>query len=304
MTEKYTPEEIKKAKKQEMEDEGRHLSKELGEQREEASKNQEMTDFFGCTLEEIARAPQDIREKTKAYVGKLEPGIFEIIQKNQIEHVYTEFPEGKLARYDLEIGGLGRDEFYEEMRKVGTDNATGTGNYLLNQMFENENYTKFVSERYGNQPYYFKKEKESLELISVRVKDLFSDDGWHPLTEIYERAKKLGLELAPAATGPYLRFKLVDQPEGERLYIAMEPVYVLGVKDIFCLKNSEIRNVDDRVVEKARPRLVTTLAADPERLTGYDVDPKTGSAKFDREAKFVFSLPSVKTEEEHKEIES
>jgi hypothetical protein len=41
--------------------------------------------------------------------------------------------------------------------------------------------------------------------------------------EIFEAAKKIGLELCPAGVGPYLRLQFLDQTVGN-LVIAMEPV--------------------------------------------------------------------------------
>ncbi|WP_312016512.1 hypothetical protein [Bradyrhizobium liaoningense] len=44
------------------------------------------------------------------------------------------------------------------------------------------------------------------------------------LREIYARAQELGFALAPPETAPQLRLQYLDQPIGEFLIIAMQPV--------------------------------------------------------------------------------
>lgn len=45
-----------------------------------------------------------------------------------------------------------------------------------------------------------------------------------PLAEIYQRARALGLDLCPAETALQLRLDYLDQPVGDILHVAMEPV--------------------------------------------------------------------------------
>src|SRR3989344_2730916 len=63
----------------------------------------------------------------------------------------------------------------------------------------------------------------TLELVVVSVAELGFLEG-ATFAQIVERARQLGLELCPAEVGPALRLAYKDQPKGEWLRIAMEPV--------------------------------------------------------------------------------
>jgi hypothetical protein len=67
-------------------------------------------------------------------------------------------------------------------------------------------------------------EKFSLDLVVVSVAELGISQERPTLTEIYSRAKKLGFTLAPPDAGPQLRLQYFDQPMGEFLNVAMEPI--------------------------------------------------------------------------------
>lgn len=270
--------------------------------KEKISKDQEMMEFFNCSSEQIARSPKDIKEGTKAYVGKLEPGVFDLIQKYNIEHVYTEFPEGRLVQRDLEIGGLSCDDLaYTVGKIIGRETSIGdTGNYLLDQMLRED------STGYNRRhPIYFKKEKESLKLIDVTVSDLFGDDHSHRLNEIYERAKELGLELSPGAVGPYLCMQLNGQPIDERqkdkrlvLNVAMYPIYVSGGRDIFTIFHSlKTKSTKSNVIVNSVGLSSTCADADP----NFPYDPRRGDAFFADKNKFIFQLPRLETKNDREE---
>jgi len=78
-------------------------------------------------------------------------------------------------------------------------------------------------------------EKVELNLVKVSVVELgFSSDATRE--EIYERAISMGLKLVPVEAGPQLRLQYPEQPYGEWLFMAMEPIKdsdgALGVFDV------------------------------------------------------------------------
>jgi hypothetical protein len=73
------------------------------------------------------------------------------------------------------------------------------------------------------------KSKQFLDLVVLTVRELgLPRDS--ELKDIYEAAKNQGLDLCPAEVGPLLRLQYTDQPRGEWLIIAMEPI---RIKDPF-----------------------------------------------------------------------
>jgi hypothetical protein len=65
--------------------------------------------------------------------------------------------------------------------------------------------------------------KASVELVAVSVAELGFQADVVRLSDIYARARELGLALAAAEIAPQLRLQYLDQPLGEFL-IAMEPI--------------------------------------------------------------------------------
>ena len=67
-------------------------------------------------------------------------------------------------------------------------------------------------------------EKETeIDLVLVTVAELGFKNG-ATREQIYARAKELDLDLCPAEAGPQLRLQYKDQPNGEWLVVAMEPI--------------------------------------------------------------------------------
>jgi hypothetical protein len=66
--------------------------------------------------------------------------------------------------------------------------------------------------------------KTDVELAVLSAAELGVESDQSPLAEVYQRAREAGLELCPAEVGPQLRLDYRNQPLGEALDIAMEPV--------------------------------------------------------------------------------
>jgi hypothetical protein len=70
--------------------------------------------------------------------------------------------------------------------------------------------------------------KTDVELAVLSAADLGVESDQSSLAEVYKRARQAGLELCPAEVGPQLRLDYRNQPRGEALGIAMEPVATYG----------------------------------------------------------------------------
>ena len=66
--------------------------------------------------------------------------------------------------------------------------------------------------------------KTEVDLVAVSAADLGLAVESTSLKDIYSRAEKLGLSLAPAEVGPELRLQYFKQPTGEFLNIGMRPI--------------------------------------------------------------------------------
>lgn len=165
---------------------------------------EDMPIVFGCELSQIARSIDQINQNTKAYVGKLVPGIFNKLSSN-IEYIYTKFPEVKIRIQDITVGGKTVRELQDELVQGNVLTTT-----RAQSMMRSSDFTTLEN-------------SQTLGIVCLKVSDL-GLAGTQTTNQIYTRAQELGLELCPAETGPYLTLTYKNQPTEEYLYIGMKPI--------------------------------------------------------------------------------
>ena len=127
--------------------------------------------LFGCEPNEITHWPDEISEKTKAYIGELGPGMMQ--QLSRLEHVYISFPEGKVRFYSTEIGGMDAAHIEQALERRG-DNMSKDARFML----RSDEFTTLAA-------------PESIDLVRLTVRDLGFLSG-ATMEQIYERAKNSG----------------------------------------------------------------------------------------------------------------
>jgi hypothetical protein len=180
----------------------------------------DMLAVFGCDENQIARSVDQITSETKAYVGKLEPGVFKRLPED-VEHVYTKFPEGRIRRHGIEIGGKDERVLGEFLKRNGCKRGVD-----VESMMEHDDFGRSLRVEDPEQPDWKKwslKSREEVILIRLSVEDLGFSSG-ATLEEIYAKAKELGLELCPPEVGPQLRLQYLDQSTGDNTYVGMKPI--------------------------------------------------------------------------------
>lgn len=191
----------------------------IEEIRETRNSEEDMAMIFEYSQEQIARHPEEVNENTKAYIGELGPGIFELTQKYNIEHVYTRFPEDKIEQFKVWLGGQSEEDIAGELEKreqLAEDDK---------EKIYNSSYAKGMLK---NDEFYTLKNKELIYFIKLKVRDLGFPNG-ATTQKIYEKAEELGLDLCPPETGPQIRLHYEEifkreQPQGEWFCIGMKQI--------------------------------------------------------------------------------
>lgn len=178
----------------------------IKELRSQRNQEEDLPIVFGCTPAQIAHRPEELRPDTKIYVGSLVPGIFDRLAKQQIEHVYTSFPEGKIRRQQIKIGGKTKTRLQLELFLACIDVSRWANNMIRSSDFMTLSTAQM------------------LDTVRLKVGDLGCDDK-HPTTDqLNQRARELGLELCPPEVGPQYRLQYKNQPLGESLNIGMKQI--------------------------------------------------------------------------------
>ncbi|MFH1246540.1 MAG: hypothetical protein V1489_02070, partial [Candidatus Liptonbacteria bacterium] len=202
---------------------------------------EDMVVLFECALKQIAHTPDQITEDTKEYVGPIVRTVFNeradreevtpeyrnIFKKlAHIEHVYTSFPEGRIRKETIEIGGKDAKALIKELRGKKI-NIGGDVEYTM---------TESKTQK-GERAFPTLEKAESEILIRLKVGDLgFPRNKYLTTDEIYQRIEELGLELCPAETGPRYRLQYANQPLNEWLWIGMKQISARGgYPSVFCL---------------------------------------------------------------------
>ncbi len=166
----------------------------------------DMPVVFECEPSQIAKTPSEINEHTKAYVGKLETGIFDLVRKYKLEHVYTSFPEGKIRFDQVTVGGKDLNQLQKEL----SESKINVSSYAEHMMRTGLSLTAGKA--------------QDLDIVRLKVGDLGLPDDYPATDKIFKRAEELGLELCPPDLGPNYRLQYKDQPMGEWFSIGMKPI--------------------------------------------------------------------------------
>ncbi len=174
--------------------------------REVRNVDEDLPIIFNCTPYQIATSIEQVNENTVAYIGPWSPDIMHHIP-DTVEHLYESFPDKKIFRKTIELTSKTPEQYEQSITALG---------YTISD------YAKYMMQQMPVVP-----ESEPINLVSFTVEQLgFS--GGATYAEIKEKAQQLGLKLCPPQVGPELRLQYTDQPNGEYLLIAMDPMPVAG----------------------------------------------------------------------------
>jgi hypothetical protein len=186
---------------------------------------------LGCKPNQVAWGRNELTENTKAYIGPLFPGVFEL---KKLEHLYTSFPGKKIELRSYDVGGKSL-EFY--IREANAEGCRITGE-AIDWMIEYHVNLFHMSEDKAREraiAYIKGAEKPVIELarttktVRLSIADLNvgkDHRGLYDYKQIMSRAFDLGLDMAPAELGPVLLHEMKESPVDETVTIMTTPQLV------------------------------------------------------------------------------
>lgn len=171
----------------------------------------EVGTMLSCSASQIATSIDQIYGATKAYVGRLESGIFDRLEV--MAHVYAEFPEGHVRVGQIETGEMTNDELKALLIMDRYKYDPEARPFLKNDRFAKSSGAFDAKSR----------SLKTLRFVRVRVTDLGFPNG-STSEKIFSRARDLGLELCPLDFGPRYRTSYTNQRMYDRVYFGVETI--------------------------------------------------------------------------------
>lgn len=165
--------------------------------------------ILGCAPEQIARNPEQINKSTKAYVGKLGPGVF---SKNLAIHndIYISFPYERIRKESIGIGEKTKQELIEAMIPK-----------------KNQFRNRSVEAMMAGDEFNVSKNREEIAFVELSLSDLGFNRNSEPAPstrQLFERANEYGLLLCPAELAPYYFLRHKGYPSSNYTHICMNPI--------------------------------------------------------------------------------
>lgn len=178
--------------------------------------NSDMPIVFDCEPSQIIRNEEELkqalkdRKEIKAYVGELFSDIFNLLPDN-VEQVYTKFPEGKIRLKTIEIKEI---ETKDDYIKALTENNIKEPRAVV---------LRGIPKRLDSPDVYQKK------LVILKFSSVLGDSHFASaiLQDFYDTVKKLGLKPCSLESGLQLRLQYPEQPIAEKIQIAL-PAPIIG----------------------------------------------------------------------------
>ena len=173
----------------------------------DTSKIMKIVEGIEVEPEQIATSKEEVNENIKVYVGPLYENIFQKLPQN-LEHIYTEFPEGKVMIKEIEIPA--QEKTAQEYEQEITSSGMKLGDWGKDILYK-ANLKEGLGKKY--------------KIVIVSNKSLgFPNDASRQ--ESQDKAKKLGLasKLLPPIIGPELRKQYKSQPLNEYVLVDMEAI--------------------------------------------------------------------------------